>query len=466
MSQSTNAFAEYFRCPDPFAGAVQGPPSLDGQEGYFSWRGAVCYGRCVGPVPAPYPAARMPVISEGWPGEKGLASLPFELTAVVTNLRQERYQQNSHHYLERITGGSVARKLYYGVRPALPVSVRKHLQKVRLAGWNRIPFPAWPVDLTVDRLMHQAVAVTLANLGRSEMPFIWFWPEGAPSAAIVTHDVEQRAGWDLSRRVMDLDEEFGITSAFQLIPERPRAAPDDLFDEIRRRGFEVNLHDLTHDGHLFRDRRHFERCAARINEHARRLGCAGFRSGAMYRRQDWYHLLEFAYDMSVPNVAHLEPQRGGCCTVMPYFVGDLLELPLTTLQDYSLFHILDDYSTELWRQQVRLITQHHGLVSILAHPDYLSDPRAWAVYRELLAHLSALRAERRLWIAPPSEVNEWWRSRSRMRLVPDGAGWRIEGPGSERARVAFARCEGPSVVFELSRAGRRASDVRGGAGAA
>ena len=59
--------------------------------------------------------------------------------------------------------------------------------------------------------------------------------------------------------------------------------------------------------------------------------------------------------MSVPNVAHLEPQRGGCCTVMPYFIGDILELPLTTTQDYSLFHILGDYSIALWKQQIELI---------------------------------------------------------------------------------------------------------------
>jgi hypothetical protein len=26
----------------------------------------------------------------------------------------------------------------------------------------------------------------------------------------------------------------------------------------------------------------------------------------------------FAYDMSIPNVAHLDPQRGGCCTIMPF----------------------------------------------------------------------------------------------------------------------------------------------------
>ena len=56
--------------------------------------------------------------------------------------------------------------------------------------------------------------------------------------------------------------------------------------------------------------------------------------------------------MSVPNVAHLEPQAGGCCTVMPYFMGHVLELPLTAAQDYTVFHVLGDYSTRLWQEQI------------------------------------------------------------------------------------------------------------------
>jgi len=69
----------------------------------------------------------------------------------------------------------------------------------------------------------------------------------------------------------------------------------------------------------------------------------------MYRNGDWYDVFDFSYDMSVPNVAHLEPLRGGCCTVMPYFIGTILELPLTATQDYSLFHILNDYTLDLGR---------------------------------------------------------------------------------------------------------------------
>ena len=147
-------------------------------------------------------------------------------------------------------------------------------------------------------------------------------------------------------------------------------------ERLRRRGFEVNLHDLNHDGYLFHNRAQFLERAQEINRYAREFECGGFRSGAMYREQQWYDAFEFSYDMSVPNAAHLEPQRGGCCTVMPYFVGKILELPLTTVQDYSLFHILGDYSISLWQEQIGAIREQHGLITFMAHPDYLTDPDA------------------------------------------------------------------------------------------
>ena len=95
----------------------------------------------------------------------------------------------------------------------------------------------------------------------------------------------------------------------------------------------------------------------------------------MYREQGWFEAFEFSYDMSVPNAAHLETQRGGWCTVLPYFIGDLLELPLTTTQDYSLFHILNEYSVARWKQQTEILLSKNGLVSFIAHPDYLVEER-------------------------------------------------------------------------------------------
>jgi len=237
-----------------------------------------------------------------------------------------------------------------------------------------------------------------------------------------------------------------------VVPERRYDVPSSFLDEIRNRGFEVNVQDLNHDGLLFRDRDQFLARVPKINAYGRQWGARGFRAAVLYRRQEWFDALEFSYDMSVPNVAHLDPQRGGCCTVMPYFVGKVLELPVTTTQDYALFHLLNDYSIDLWKRQIDLIVERHGLISFIIHPDYITAPRPQRTYEVLLAYLAQLRGERNLWMPTPGEVDQWWRQRTEMRLVADGDSWRIEGPGKERARIAYASEEDGRLVLSLQEA--------------
>ena len=176
----------------------------------------------------------------------------------------------------------------------------------------------------------------------------------------------------------------------------------------------------------------------------------------MYRNLDWYDAYEFSYDMSVPNVAHLEPQRGGCCTVLPYFVGKILEIPLTTIQDYSLFQILNNYSIDLWKKQVEMIRKRNGLMSFITHPDYLINPHARKIYESLLEYLQQIIEREKIWMALPGEVDRWWRARSQMKLVQEGGRWIIEGDESDRARVAFAIVEGDRLVYEIAGAVDRA----------
>jgi hypothetical protein len=405
---------------------------------FFSFNGTTAFGRHAGSAAGGLSAR----------GNGSGVALPFDLAEAARNLRQELYCSSLV-----ANGGwlasSQARRFYYFLRPALPVGIRKHLQRVRLRGWERLQFPRWPVDSSVDRLMESAAALLLED--GASLPFVWFWPEGASSCVMVTHDVEGAAGRDFCDAVMDMDDTYGVKSAFQIVPEGPGDLTHGLATHLRSRGFEVNLHDFNHDGYLFHDRARFLERAKRINAYVREYQCRGFRSGAMYREQTWFDAFEFSYDMSVPTVAHLEPQRGGCCTVMPYFIGDILELPLTTVQDYSLFHILGDYSTRLWRRQIDEITSRNGLVTLLAHPDYLVEARASAVYRDLLAWLADIREERRLWFALPAQVDEWWRNRRRMDLVERAGRWHVEGPGSDRARVAYARREHDRIVYSFER---------------
>ena len=433
---------------DPY-GVFTATAGLSSNEGYFAFDGATCYGRCHGVMPSSEPADSLPELAGRPVCRDGRVELPFELSEIVDNLREERYTEKANHEANTFTVANLVRAAYYFIRPILPVSVRKHLQRAHLSGWDRIPFPRWPVDTSIEALMRQAMALELKAKGLERMPFIWFWPDGANGCAILTHDVEAEPGRRFCTTLMDLDDEHGIKASFQLVPEKRYLTHESLFESIRTRGFEVNVHDLNHDGRLFQDREQFVQRVAQINAYGRQYRSRGFRAAAMYRDERWFNDLEFSYDMSVPNVAHLEPQRGGCCTVMPYFIGHLVELPLTTIQDYSLFNILGDYSIALWKQQIEMILAQHGLVTLLSHPDYLIDSRARGVYSDLLAHVAGLRERGHLWMALPRDVADWWRSRHSMTLVRTGDGWRIEGAGSERARVAYATLTGDHLQYHL-----------------
>lgn len=371
--------------------------------------------------------------------------VPFDPDKTVDLLRRERYVDRVESWL----WGKAPSSLYYFFRPWLPIPIRKHLQRLFYYGWRERSFPRWPVDTTVEQLFEKLLALSMRNQGLTSIPFIWFWPDGYRGCVMLTHDVESRQGAALIPQLMDVDQEYGIPASFQLIPEGAYAWTPDLLSRIRGRGFELNLHDLRHDGNLFSDEGQFREKACAINRYAAEYGTQGFRSGRMYRNPDWYDALEVSYDMSIPNVAHLDPQGGGCCTVFPYFIGGILELPLTTIQDYTLLHVLGECSTNLWKQQIELILQRHGLMSFIIHPDFIMEKGAIEVYHALLAHLRELQHGRNIWTALPGDINQWWRLRHRMILVQSHGTWSIEGEGKERARLAYARLVDDRIQYTM-----------------
>ena len=64
---------------------------------------------------------------------------------------------------QAFSAGKSVRKLYYLIREWLPVSVRRQLQQIYLRDWKELPFPAWPVDFTVDNLHQEFLRLLMAS---------------------------------------------------------------------------------------------------------------------------------------------------------------------------------------------------------------------------------------------------------------------------------------------------------------
>lgn len=440
------AFVDYFRCPESFVNlAPLEDQTSSMKEGYLKFGSdAICYGKS--PLAAKSLATPLSDALASAQIDGAVCRLPFNPTEVADNLRFERYQEKGDNSFAK----KVIRGVYYALRPTFPVAFRRHLQRIWLRDWSKKPFPRWPVDRSVDQMFERLMYLATQSHPDAEIPFIWFWPEAQSSCAIMTHDVETATGLAFTSQLMDINDSFSIKSSFQLIPDARYSVTPKILASIKERGFEVNVHDLKHDGHLYDSHDKFKQAALKINSFIDQFESRGFRSGALYRNQEWYSEFRFSYDMSVPNVAHLDPQHGGCCTVMPYFVGDILEIPVTMTQDHTLFNVLETYSLDLWQEQMAAIMKQHGLISFIVHPDYIQTTKSRDAYLQLLAHLSEVRDKAGLWIALPGEVDTWWRQRSKMRLVRKGVQWHIEGEGADRATIAYASIKNNALNYRLT----------------
>lgn len=291
-------------------------------------------------------------------------------------------------------------RFYYQVKPFLP-------WRLRLAGRR-----AW-VSKQRERFAH----VWPINQAAAAPPKGWpGWPDGKRFAVVLTHDIEGPIGLDRCRKLMELEAERGFRSSFNFIPEAGYSVSKDFRDELTTNGFEVGVHDLKHDGKLFRSRTAFRPRAARINDYLRDWNAVGFRSGFMLRNLDWIHDLNIEYDASTFDTDPFEPQPEGVGTIFPFCISNAtgsnyVELPYTLTQDSTLFIYLRERNADIWKQKLDWIARHGGMVLLNTHPDYMAfnggghSSREYPVhyYREFLEYLNA-RYRSSFWSALPRDV--------------------------------------------------------------
>jgi glycosyltransferase involved in cell wall biosynthesis len=283
--------------------------------------------------------------------------------------------------------------------------------------------------------------------GSERLPQNWAgWPGGKKFALVLTHDVEGKVGLEKSRSLIELEQSFGFRSSFNFVPEGDYRVSSELRKELTDQGFEVGIHDLKHNGHLFTSHRKFKRQASRINGYAREWGASGFRAGFMLRKLDWLHYLDVQYDASTFDTDPFEPQPDAGHTIFPFWVprpnnGSVnyqqsttnpfskgyVELPYTLPQDSTLFLVLRETTPEIWFRKLDWIAQHGGMVLVNVHPDYMSFTQSQRapteypaeLYREFLTYVKTKYAGQ-YWHALPKEVaRHVTQSRCSATSVPD-----------------------------------------------
>jgi hypothetical protein len=134
-------------------------------------------------------------------------------------------------------------RIYYGLKPFVPQFLRTAIRRKLAMRLRKQIGDVWPI-----------------MPGSERAPENWpGWPENKQFAFVLTHDVESKAGLARCRSLMELEHDLGFRSSFNFIPEGSYRVPAELRQELTANGFEVGIHDLKHDGHLFSSRRKFTR---------------------------------------------------------------------------------------------------------------------------------------------------------------------------------------------------------------
>jgi peptidoglycan/xylan/chitin deacetylase (PgdA/CDA1 family) len=334
---------------------------------------------------------------------------------------------------------------YYAVKPLLPRRAQLAMRRAFARMQARRDFPAWPIEpVLVDR-HRESLRQRIAQSPTGSVPVIGNWPGGHRFAFVLTHDVEGPLGVERLPQVLDIERRHGFVSSWNFVAEW-YSIPEDAFAAVRSAGGEIGLHGIKHDGRLFLSRANFEADLPKIRAYLDDWDAVGFRSPATHRNADWMPELGCLYDSSFPDTDPFEPQSGGCCSILPFFLGDLVELPITLVQDHTLFEIVQTTSIDLWIRKTEWIIANRGLVNLIVHPDYLDRPGRLEAYDGFLAFLAA-RSDG--WHALPRDVALWWRRRAALRCeqTEDG-GTQIVGPHAESATLMLAtladrevRCE-------------------------
>ena len=334
-------------------------------------------------------------------------------------------------FLEDALGAKLSLKfrLYYRLRPVIPIWLRQRMQKTRGEGMNDVS-NNWFMPIEFVEEFEAALREDLKEKPDSQI--IHPWPDGHQMCVSLTHDVETADGVKRVDELAKLEEAHGFRSCWYFIPHK---YPIDigLIRDLKQRGHEIGVHGYNHDGRLFSKKRIFEKRRGLMVKAFEDLGADGFRAPMVHRNLDWIKTLDTKHDGSCFDIDPYQAMAGGVGSFWPFFKGDMVELPYSLPQDHTLFVALAKNDVDIWKRKIAFLNRWRGMAMLVTHPDYLNTVERLEHYQSFLEHLKTLESP---WFALPNEIADWWKERDQSQIVSAESGEpEINGPARGRGRI-------------------------------
>jgi peptidoglycan/xylan/chitin deacetylase (PgdA/CDA1 family) len=292
----------------------------------------------------------------------------------------------------------------YGIAPK---KVRDHFMKEASGNSNCTLCDKLHVDALRLILVQAINKLTGEEIKRKQ------WT-GQRFACLMTHDIEDREGFERAPKIKKLEEKYDLPSAW-FIPSKRYTLDNDIIKSLTNFG-EVGAHDTKHDGKLaslskqmlierLSDAKHSlnKRSESPVN---------GFRAPLL---QHNFQILEalnasgYKYDASIPTWEPKHPytmKSHGIGTIFPFHINGFPEVPLSLPQDHQMLHTLGltaQQTVEKWTDMMLEAKTLGGLCVFLTHPNELANQENQNSYEDLLNNISN---EKDCHITLPIEVTE------------------------------------------------------------
>jgi len=278
-----------------------------------------------------------------------------------------------------------------------------------------VEFPSWPIEKSVETI-RWIFLKCLELIDNKKIKVDNFWPKGKRYAIVLTHDIETGKGFKRIEMLSDIEEKYGLSSCWNFLGKHYNLDSEKI-KKLIQNGHEIGSHGFNHNGKLsFLDKKKIKKRFKQCSEIINKYHIKGFRSPFLLRTDNLFDVIskDFFYDSSIPDT-EVESQVGmfnGCCTVFPFMINGMVELPLTMPQDSRLLStgFKGKGIVNMWMKKLEWIKSVGGLAVLNTHPEiHLSGNKKMVdVYDQFLQNISK---DKKAWIANPYEVAKWWKQR-------------------------------------------------------